>query len=336
MARRKCGFEVDCIRREQDAFLDLLAKKGDPNFKPIAEKPLRPVAEDNAVSHLHSSAQPSFDCANVLDADEAVICKNDDLAAREKLDDQTFTKLFQQSNMAQSAIEARSEFIAARHKCGSEVACIRREQDAFLDLLTKKADPDFKPVAEKPLRPSAEVNGVSHSLPSPARSIGADIISIIPALLRGISIASAGSCVLACIFLLGHYSSRLGSAERSGWTRNHRLITSVASRVGLPVRTGALLDVNGRHLSDCSIVDRSKTGAKIRIAEDLGSVRLIRFRDDVEDTTFVTEVAWRRGNELGLKFLDELSDGEAVSPVDPACESKTLRNQYFRRTGGDR
>ena len=104
-ARHKCGFEVDCIRREQDAFLDLLAKEADPNFQPVAKKLFRPFAEDNTVSHSHSSAQPSFDCASALDADEIVICKNDDLAARDKLGEQTFTKLFQQPNMAQSAIE---------------------------------------------------------------------------------------------------------------------------------------------------------------------------------------------------------------------------------------
>jgi uncharacterized protein len=69
-------------------------------------------------------------------------------------------------------------------------------------------------------------------------------------------------------------------------------------------RSGELLDLKGRLLTECTICDRSKTGARVRLTRTLGPLCCLRFHDDVDKTTVEARVAWRRNNEVGLAFLE--------------------------------
>ncbi len=80
-------------------------------------------------------------------------------------------------------------------------------------------------------------------------------------------------------------------------------------------RMGKLFDIKFSPLTDCYIVDRSETGARVRAAKSIGPVQVIRFRDDTDKVACLSKVAWRKGDEFGLVFLDRksvLSPGEAV------------------------
>jgi hypothetical protein len=69
-------------------------------------------------------------------------------------------------------------------------------------------------------------------------------------------------------------------------------------------RTGELFDVKYQPLTECYIVDLSETGARIRTVKPIGPVKVIRFRDDADRAVILSKVAWRKGNEFGLAFID--------------------------------
>jgi hypothetical protein len=67
-------------------------------------------------------------------------------------------------------------------------------------------------------------------------------------------------------------------------------------------RQGRLFNAYGGFLSQCVICDRSEHGAKVKVAEPLAPLKVVRLLDEVDKIIVEARVAWRRGNELGLAF----------------------------------
>ena len=88
-------------------------------------------------------------------------------------------------------------------------------------------------------------------------------------------------------------------------------------------RSGKLANPDGKFLSDCLIYDRSAEGARLRIAKS-GAVpdRVLLF-DDETSSLIAATVAWRRPNELGVRFMAELA-----TPAAQAIARK-LAGKYY-------
>ena len=67
-------------------------------------------------------------------------------------------------------------------------------------------------------------------------------------------------------------------------------------------RQGRLFNSYGSFLSKCMICDRSQNGARVRVAEPLARLEVVRLLDEVDKIVVEAKVAWQRGNELGLAF----------------------------------
>ncbi len=70
------------------------------------------------------------------------------------------------------------------------------------------------------------------------------------------------------------------------------------------LRSGKLATLKNRFLSDCQIFDRSEKGARVRLAGRMDLPEHVRLFDDELQVLFTARVAWRRGNEAGLCFVD--------------------------------
>jgi hypothetical protein len=75
-------------------------------------------------------------------------------------------------------------------------------------------------------------------------------------------------------------------------------------------RQGKLYEASGIFLAQCTICDRSKGGARVRVEQQLMPLEVVRFHDDVEKIIVEAKVAWQRGNELGLAFLNAAKTAE--------------------------
>ena len=67
-------------------------------------------------------------------------------------------------------------------------------------------------------------------------------------------------------------------------------------------RQGRLFNAYGAFLLRCTIIDRSENGARVRVAEPLAPLTVVRLLDEVDKIVVEAKVAWRRGNDLGLAF----------------------------------
>ena len=71
------------------------------------------------------------------------------------------------------------------------------------------------------------------------------------------------------------------------------------------VLKGKLFD-DGDRFSDCTILDLSRSGARIRTREDFAGADNLLLKIDRFNELRRAEVMWRRKNEIGLRFLDEM------------------------------
>jgi hypothetical protein len=76
------------------------------------------------------------------------------------------------------------------------------------------------------------------------------------------------------------------------------------------LRSAKIVDVNTRVLTESQIRDRSKRGARLRIAKNIPLPRRIRFVDEIGKRVFEAAVAWQRGCDIGVSVLTE---------IDPRC-----------------
>ena len=88
-----------------------------------------------------------------------------------------------------------------------------------------------------------------------------------------------------------------GKPRRADW-RELRIEPRVRTRL----RAGKLLDLQSKLLSDCSIFDRSRTGARLRLFANVDLPRRFRLYDQGSDEVFEATVAWRRGQDVGVRL----------------------------------
>jgi hypothetical protein len=289
-------------------------------------------------------AEPSFECSRAARPDERAICNDDDLARRDQLGGQIFAMLARKPDTAGAGNEESRKFLDKRRACGSEIGCIRREQNALLGALVRIAAPLPRPVEAK-----------IESTVSPApelllRGLGA-VLGILLCIAFGwfarfVTLAlwrrrptkasddhgiQEGDRVIQEVTeqpseaeSAADKSLEPGAAsppaERgwlagmSAWWRRYRTNASAKraireirreKRRPTRFRQGKLFDAYGVFLSQCAICDRSQNGARVRVDEPLEPLKVVQFLDDVEKIIVEAKVAWQRGNELGLAFLTE-------------------------------
>jgi hypothetical protein len=292
-------------------------------------------------------AEPSFECSAAERPDERAICNDDDLARRDQLGGQIFAMLARKPDTAGAGAEESRKFLDKRRACGSEIACIRREQNALLVALVRivaplplpvqaKIEPTISPPPELFLRGLGAILGILLCIAFGwfARFV---ILALWrrrptkanddPAIQESAEASDDGAIQeVPEQFLETQFAADKAlepgaaspSAERqwfagvSAWWRRYRTNASAKraireirreKRRPTRFRQGKLFDAYGVFLSQCTICDRSKGGARVRVDKPLQPLKVVQFLDDVEKIIVEAKVAWQRGNELGLAFL---------------------------------
>lgn len=96
-----------------------------------------------------------------------------------------------------------------------------------------------------------------------------------------------------------------------------------ASRRRVRFRSGKLAAPDGKFLSDCQIYDRSPEGARLRLEASAAIPEDALLFDDERNSLSAVAVAWRRANELGIRFMMEL-DTPASREI-----AKKLSGKYY-------
>ena len=69
------------------------------------------------------------------------------------------------------------------------------------------------------------------------------------------------------------------------------------------LRSGKVTDRDGKFLAECQIYDRSPNGARLRVTTTLPVPDRILVFDDELSSLLAATVAWRRANEIGVRFM---------------------------------
>ena len=77
-------------------------------------------------------------------------------------------------------------------------------------------------------------------------------------------------------------------------------------RVRTRLRGGKLFDQHNKFLIDCSIFDRSNHGARLRLFAIKVLPARLRLYDEACKQVFDAEVAWARGQDVGLRLLSPI------------------------------
>ena len=72
------------------------------------------------------------------------------------------------------------------------------------------------------------------------------------------------------------------------------------------LRSAKIMDQHTRVLAESQIRDRSKRGARLRLAKNITVPRRIRFADEIGMRIFDAVVAWQRGCDIGLSLVREV------------------------------
>jgi uncharacterized protein len=247
-----------------------------------------------------------FECSEAGRPDEQAICNDDDLAQRDQLGSQVLEMLARRPATADAGLAEGRRFIEARRICGSDVDCIRREQDTLMVALVKIAGYGSRP-AEAPVDPVST-----------------------PESPRFVRYAGASAAILLCLAFGWLERSKIAGWQRRRQAKANARLTICEVRVEARQRTrfrqGKLFNAHGFLLAQCAIRDRSKNGAKVRVHIPLERLRFVRFFDEAENIVVEAKVAWQLGNELGLAFRVELP-----APVETsAVPAETIRSRSTR------
>lgn len=90
------------------------------------------------------------------------------------------------------------------------------------------------------------------------------------------------------------------------------------------LRAGKILDVVNGFLADCRIHDRSSAGARLRVQSGLALTRCLRLYDDERDVLLDADIVWRRGLDVGIRFV-----GDARGPKLSAMHRNLLRGKFY-------
>ena len=96
-----------------------------------------------------------------------------------------------------------------------------------------------------------------------------------------------------------------------------------ATRRRTRLRSGKILDSDNRFLVECVVHDRSGEGARLRIVEDVALSSPFRLFDDEQGTLHEVSIVWRRGQEMGVRYL-----GCATAHLTDA-QVRALRGRYY-------
>jgi hypothetical protein len=77
------------------------------------------------------------------------------------------------------------------------------------------------------------------------------------------------------------------------------------------LRSGKVLDQNGKFLTECQVHDRSPRGAHLRLIKSVALPRYIKYFDDEQGALLEAEVIWRKKAEVGIQFRTKLN-GQAI------------------------
>ena len=83
------------------------------------------------------------------------------------------------------------------------------------------------------------------------------------------------------------------------------------SRRRTRLRSGKLARPDGTFLIDCIIHDRSEEGAHLRVATSESVPDHVLLFDDELSSLMPAEVAWRRPEEVGIRFMPDLKTSGA-------------------------
>ncbi len=76
-----------------------------------------------------------------------------------------------------------------------------------------------------------------------------------------------------------------------------------AERLRTRLRGGHLSDGRDTILVECLIQDRSRNGARLRLAHDRPLPRAFLLADDISQTRFWAQLAWQKGCEAGVRLV---------------------------------
>jgi hypothetical protein len=76
-----------------------------------------------------------------------------------------------------------------------------------------------------------------------------------------------------------------------------------AERLRTRLRSGMLLDRRHKVIVDCLIQDRSRTGARLRLAQGRPLPKVFLLSDDVGKTQFWAQLAWQNGRDAGVRLV---------------------------------
>ncbi|WP_110752015.1 PilZ domain-containing protein [Phyllobacterium leguminum] len=71
------------------------------------------------------------------------------------------------------------------------------------------------------------------------------------------------------------------------------------------LRSGKLVDIEGRFLIECQLYDITGSGARIRVANSLRVPERFWLFDDRYTHALLAQIVWRDGLDLGVSFRDD-------------------------------
>ena len=74
-------------------------------------------------------------------------------------------------------------------------------------------------------------------------------------------------------------------------------------RLRTRLRSGLLSDGRNTVIVDCLIQDRSRNGARLRLAHDRPLPRAFLLADDVAQARFWAQLAWQKGCDAGVRLV---------------------------------
>jgi hypothetical protein len=74
-------------------------------------------------------------------------------------------------------------------------------------------------------------------------------------------------------------------------------------RLRTRLRAGQLTDRRNKAIADCLIQDRSRTGARLRLAHDRPLPKSFILVDETSQAQFRAELAWQQGRDAGVRLV---------------------------------
>ena len=82
-----------------------------------------------------------------------------------------------------------------------------------------------------------------------------------------------------------------------------RLDKRGTERLRTRLRAGQLADRRNKAIVDCLIQDRSRTGARLRLALDRPLPKSFLLVDEISQARFAAQLAWQKGRDAGVRLV---------------------------------